>query len=124
LQAQANQILTAVCKGIKDANNEIKLAGCRAMLNALEFVRSNFEKDLERNYIMQVLCDAAVCPDPKVRTASMECLVKIGSLYYDKLAPYMKHIFNVSCVGLWCMANAITDSHLSLSVDTRCHKER
>jgi len=96
LQTQANQILTAVCKGIKDPNNEIKLAGCRAMLNALEFVRSNFEKEVERNYIMQVLCDAASCPDPKVRTASMECIVNVASLYYDKLAVYMQKIFNIT----------------------------
>jgi len=96
LQTQSNQILTAVCKGIKDPNNEIKLAGCRAMVLALEFVRANFEKEVERNYIMEVLCNAAVSPEPKVRTASMECLVKIASLYYDKLAFYMQKIFNIT----------------------------
>lgn len=44
---------------------------------------------------MQVLCESAVWTDAKVRVASLECLVKIASLYYDKLAPYMQKIFNV-----------------------------
>lgn len=96
LATQANNILTAVCKGIKDNNNEIKLVGCVALYNALEFVKANFEKEGERNYIMGVLCDAAVGPHPKVRVASLECLVKIASLYYDKLAPYMQKLFNIS----------------------------
>jgi len=100
LKLQANQILTAVCKGIKDNNNEIKLAGANAMFNALEFVKANFEKEMERNYIMQVLCEAAAIQDVKVRVAAMECLVKIAQLYYDKLAPYMQKLFNITLEGI------------------------
>jgi len=96
LKTQANNILTAVCKGIKETSNEIKLAGLTAMLNALEFVKANFEVEVERNYIMQVVCESAILPDQRVRVASIECLVKIGTLYYDKLAPYMQKIFNIT----------------------------
>jgi len=96
LKFQANEILTAVCKGIKDPNNEIKLAGCNALYNALEFVKANFDKEVERNYIMQVVCESCVCPDARVRGSSLECLVKIAALYYDKLAPYMQKIFNIT----------------------------
>lgn len=96
LQPQSNQILTAVCKGMKDPNNDVKLAGCNALYNALEFVKSNFENEGERNYIMQVLCDACIVEDIKVRIAGMECMVKIASLYYEKLAPYMQKIFNIT----------------------------
>lgn len=46
LTAQANAILTAVCKGMKENNNEVKLAACNALYNCLEFVRANFEKDV------------------------------------------------------------------------------
>jgi importin subunit beta-1 len=95
LSLQANEILTAVCKGIKDNNNDIKLAALNALYNALEFVKANFEKEVERNYIMQVVCESAVCNDTRVRVASMENLVKIAGLYYDKLVPYMQKIFNV-----------------------------
>jgi len=100
LKMQANEILTAVCKGIKDPNNDIKQVGCTALYNALEFVKGNFEKEVERNYIMQVVCEAAASPEVKVRVASMECLVKIAALYYDKLAPYMQKLFNLTLEGI------------------------
>lgn len=96
LKAQANAILTAVCKGIKDKNPELKIAGLHAMYNALEFVKANFEKENERNYIMQVLCESAVFQDVKVRVASLECLVKVAQQYYDKLTAYMQKIFNIT----------------------------
>jgi importin subunit beta-1 len=96
LESQANQILTAVCKGIRDPNNDIKYTACTAMYNALEFVRANFEKEVERNYIMQVLCEAATTPNNNVRVAAYGCFVKIASLYYDKLAPYMQKLFNLT----------------------------
>eukprot|EP01118_Nematostelium_gracile_P005236 TRINITY_DN1640_c0_g1_i1.p1 TRINITY_DN1640_c0_g1~~TRINITY_DN1640_c0_g1_i1.p1 ORF type:complete len:873 (-),score=271.61 TRINITY_DN1640_c0_g1_i1:208-2763(-) len=96
LKAQANQILTAICKGIKEPNNAIKLAGCNALFNALEFVQANFEKEAERNYIMQVVCEAFTVADVNIKVASLECLVKIAQLYYDKLAPYMQRIFNMT----------------------------
>jgi importin subunit beta-1 len=96
LKLQANEILTAVCKGIKDPNNEIKVAGLASLNNALEFVKGNFEKEVERNYIMQVVCDSTVCPEVRVRVASLESLVRIADLYYDKIAPYMQRIFNIT----------------------------
>eukprot|EP01116_Phalansterium_solitarium_P013533 TRINITY_DN30919_c0_g1_i1.p1 TRINITY_DN30919_c0_g1~~TRINITY_DN30919_c0_g1_i1.p1 ORF type:complete len:857 (-),score=244.06 TRINITY_DN30919_c0_g1_i1:643-3213(-) len=96
LEAQSNAILTAVCSGIKDDNHAVKHAGLTALYNALEFVRSNFEKEVERNYIMQVVCDSTVAPQSKVKIAALECLVKIASLYYDKLPPYMQRIFQIT----------------------------
>lgn len=96
LTAQANSILTAVCKGMKENNNEVKLAACNALYNCLEFVRANFEKDVERHYIMQVTCETAACTELAVRVASFECLVKIASLYYDKLGSYMQRLFNLT----------------------------
>eukprot|EP01114_Cavostelium_apophysatum_P022766 TRINITY_DN834_c0_g1_i1.p1 TRINITY_DN834_c0_g1~~TRINITY_DN834_c0_g1_i1.p1 ORF type:complete len:849 (-),score=280.63 TRINITY_DN834_c0_g1_i1:274-2820(-) len=96
LAAQANQILTAVCKGIKDNNNDVKFAGCNALFNALEFVRANFDKEVERNYIMTVICEAASSPEARVRVSAFECLVRIATLYYDKLGTYMQKLFNIT----------------------------
>lgn len=93
LTSQANHILTAVWRGINNPNNEVKLAGCIALYNSLEFVKGNFEKEVERNHIMQVVIDAAASTDLDVRVASFECLVKIASLYYDKLHSYMQKLF-------------------------------
>eukprot|EP01117_Protostelium_nocturnum_P006894 TRINITY_DN2471_c0_g1_i1.p1 TRINITY_DN2471_c0_g1~~TRINITY_DN2471_c0_g1_i1.p1 ORF type:complete len:845 (-),score=225.27 TRINITY_DN2471_c0_g1_i1:390-2924(-) len=96
LALQSNQILTAVCKGIQEKNPEVSLTGLRAMCNALEFVKSNFEKEIERNFIMQVICDSCESTSPKLRQIALECLVKVGNLYYDKLAPYMQRIFAIT----------------------------
>ena len=44
----------------------------------------------ERNYIMQVVCEATQNASVDVQVGSFECLVKIMSLYYDKMALYME----------------------------------
>lgn len=44
---------------------------------------------------MQVVCEATQASDVKTRIAAYECLVKIASLYYSKLAAWMQNIFNV-----------------------------
>lgn len=78
------------------------------MLNSLEFVRDNFEREAsgailksfpvtysdflqgERNYIMQVVCEATQNTSVPVQVGAFECLVKIMTLYYDKMAFYME----------------------------------
>ena len=44
----------------------------------------------ERNYIMQVVCEATQNPSVAVQVGAFECLVKIMALYYDKMAFYME----------------------------------
>lgn len=44
----------------------------------------------ERNYIMQVVCEATQNPSVAVQVSAFECLVRIMSLYYDKMALYME----------------------------------
>ena len=55
----------------------IKLAAVNAMMNALEFISDNFEKSNERDYIMQVVCEATQNGDNRIKRSSLECLVKI-----------------------------------------------
>ncbi len=51
----------------------------------------------ERNYIMQVVCEATQNPITEVQVGAFECLVKIMSLYYDKMGYYMERaLFGVS----------------------------
>lgn len=51
----------------------------------------------ERNYIMQVVCEATQNPSVPVQVAAFECLVRIMSLYYDKMGFYMERaLFGVS----------------------------
>lgn len=97
-QEQVDNILTAVVQGMRrdEPDPEVRLAATTALYNALEFAHSNFENDQERNYIMQVVCEGTVSPEPRVRQASLECLVKIAASYYDKLAQYMTHILEIT----------------------------
>lgn len=54
LQPQANHILNAVIGGMRHASPDVKLVATKALLNAVEFCKANFEADEERHYIMQV----------------------------------------------------------------------
>ncbi len=49
LVSQSNNILTAI-----------------ALHNSLEFTKANFDKDSERHFIMQVVCEATQCEEIKV----------------------------------------------------------
>lgn len=97
-QEQVNSVLTAVVQGMNTAesSNDVRLAATRALYNALDFAQSNFENDMERDYIMRVICEATLSPDVRVRQAAFECLVSISSTYYEKLAPYMQDIFSIT----------------------------
>ncbi|KAG0584195.1 hypothetical protein M758_3G191900 [Ceratodon purpureus] len=97
-QEQVNSILTAVVQGMNssETSNDVRLAATHALYNALDFAQTNFENDMERDYIMRVVCEATLSPDVRVRQAAFECLVSIGSTYYDKLAPYMQDIFTIT----------------------------
>lgn len=98
LAVKANEILTAVVQGMRkeEQNHDVRKAATIALNNALEFVKTNFENTTERNYIMQTVCEAAIAENQDIRVAAYECIVKIASLYYSKLAPYMQTLFQLT----------------------------
>ena len=53
LASRSNEILTAIIHGMKrdEPSTHVRLAATNALLNSLEFTKSNFEKDVcgERN---------------------------------------------------------------------------
>jgi importin subunit beta-1 len=49
---------------------------------------------------MQVVCEATQNSAVDVQVGSFECLVKIMSLYYDKMALYMEQALFGVCVDL------------------------
>ncbi|KAF2299309.1 hypothetical protein GH714_031450 [Hevea brasiliensis] len=97
-QDQVNKILTAVVQGMNasEGNNDVRLAATRALYNALGFAQANFSNDMERDYIMRVVCEATLSPEVKIRQAAFECLVSISSSYYEKLTPYIQDIFSIT----------------------------
>lgn len=91
LVSQSNDILTAIVHGMRkdEPSDHVKLAATNALLNSLEFTKANFEKESERHFIMQVVCEATQSTNTQVRVAALQCLVKVMSLYYQFMEHYM-----------------------------------
>lgn len=92
LQEQSNEILTAVIQGARKEEPvpDVQLAALTALLNSLEFVRQNFEREGERNFIMQVVCEDTQNARTDIRVAAFSVLVKIMPLYYKNMKMYME----------------------------------
>ncbi|KAJ8753876.1 hypothetical protein K2173_000130 [Erythroxylum novogranatense] len=97
-QNEVNSVLTAVVQGMNLAEHspEVRLAATKALYNALEFAQTNFENEMERNYIMKVVCETALSKEAEIRQAAFECLVSIASTYYEVLEPYMQTLFQLT----------------------------
>ena len=79
-----------------EADEEIRRAGTNALLNALEFVKTNFDNEVERNFIMQTVCETCTAESKELKSAAFECTVRVVELYYDKLAPYMQALYTLT----------------------------
>lgn len=103
LSEHSNAILTAVVQGARkeEPNQDVRNAAITALGDSLEFVRSNFENEGERNYIMQVICEATQAPDNRIQQGAYGCLNRIMGLYYDKMRFYMeKALFGLTIQGM------------------------
>ena len=59
----------------------IRFAATTAFLNALEFIRGNFEKQDDRNYIMTVICQATQCVEKRVCIFVFSVLFFLNFIY-------------------------------------------
>lgn len=103
LAQHSNAILTAVVQGARkeEPNNDIRNAAITALGDSLEFVRTNFENEGERNYIMQVICEATQADDSRIQQGAYGCLNRIMGLYYEKMRFYMeKALFGLTIQGM------------------------
>lgn len=103
LAAFSNSILTAVVQGARkeEANMNVRSAAITALGDSLEFVRSNFENEGERNYIMQVVCEATQAEDSRIQQGAYGCLNRIMVLYYEKMRFYMERaLFGLTVQGM------------------------
>ncbi len=103
LSQHSNAILTAVVQGARkeEANPDVRNAAITALGDSLEFVRTNFENEGERNYIMQVICEATQSSDNRIQQGAFGCLNRIMALYYDKMRFYMeKALFGLTIIGM------------------------
>ncbi|KAI8052236.1 armadillo-type protein [Syncephalis plumigaleata] len=103
LAVQSNQILTAVAEGVnqQETDPEVRLAAMNALYNSLEFIRTNFEDQNQRNYIMQLVCEATQSTDDRVKVAAFETMVRIMQLYYDRMGLYMEQaLYSLTIMGM------------------------
>ncbi|KAI3327271.1 armadillo-type protein [Xylariaceae sp. AK1471] len=103
LIAHSNAILTAVVQGARkeETNMEIRLSAIYALGDSLEFVGNNFKHEGERNYIMQVVCEATQADDSRIQQGAFGCLNRIMGLYYENMRFYMeKALFGLTILGM------------------------
>ncbi|CAO3590196.1 unnamed protein product [Absidia cylindrospora] len=103
LSSQSNEILTAVVQGARkeEENDDVRLEATKALYNSLEFVKDNFEREGERNFIMQVVCEATQSQSTEIKVNAYECLVRIMQLYYGMMHFYMeKALFGLTVAGM------------------------
>lgn len=76
-QTEVNSILTAVAQGMRKEEDsvDVRQAATVALTNALEFASTNFGNDNERNYIMQIVCEATIAGayDSRCGSSSRGC---------------------------------------------------
>nr|XP_055113278.1 importin subunit beta-1 isoform X2 [Symphalangus syndactylus] len=101
LQDKSNEILTAIIQGMRkeEPSNNVKLAATNALLNSLEFTKANFDKESERHFIMQVVCEATQCPDTRDENdddddwnpckAAGVCLMLLATCCEDDIVPHV-----------------------------------
>ncbi|KAJ7265535.1 armadillo-type protein [Mycena rebaudengoi] len=102
LTLRSNEILTAVIHGARkeELSPEVQLAAIHALFNSLEFVRDNFEREGERNYIMQVVCEATQNASVNIQVGAVR-VPGITEMYYDKMGFYMEQaLFGLTVVGM------------------------
>jgi importin subunit beta-1 len=103
LVKHSNAILTAVVQGARkeETNKDVRLAAITALGDSLEFVGNNFKNEGERNYIMQVVCEATQAEDSRIQQGAFGCLNRIMALYYEHMRFYMeKALFGLTILGM------------------------
>ncbi|CEP63668.1 karyopherin beta LALA0_S08e07866g [Lachancea lanzarotensis] len=93
LVAQSNNILIAIVQGAQasEPSKAVRLTALNALADSLAFIKNNMEREGERNYLMQVVCEATqTTDDSEIQAAAFGCLCKIMSLYYFLMKPYME----------------------------------
>ncbi|OTA62839.1 ARM repeat-containing protein [Hypoxylon sp. EC38] len=103
LIGHSNAILTAVVQGARkeETNQEVRLSAISALGDSLEFVGNNFKHEGERNYIMQVVCEATQAEDARIQQGAFGCLNRIMALYYENMRYYMeKALFGLTILGM------------------------
>ncbi|KAA6379186.1 MAG: putative Importin subunit beta, partial [Streblomastix strix] len=115
IQDYSDAILTAVVSGMNQNQGEaVMLAATNALNNSLFFAQKNFEKENERNYIMEVVCQMISVGNHEIRLKALECIINISEYYYKYLQPYMERIFGLT---IRLMADSIDEEEVKMAIE-------
>jgi importin subunit beta-1 len=96
-QQETNRILTSLVQGMANGQpTDVQLAATRALCDAIEFASFNFDKDEERNYLMQMICAVMISPDSRIRLAAYQNVNKVLELHYRYLSAYMSALYGLT----------------------------
>lgn len=133
LRNYSNGILIAIVQGAQSSESSlvVRKTALNALVNSLEFIESNFQREGERNYIMQVVCEATTSNDFEIQSLAFGALAKIMSLYYDYMSVYMeKALYNLTVNGMKsendsvaCMAVEFWSTVCEEELDIQLNKE-
>ncbi|KAM9899563.1 hypothetical protein OXX79_005662, partial [Metschnikowia pulcherrima] len=101
--AQSNGILIAIVQGVQatEPSVQVRLTAINALIHSLSFIKHNFQREGERNFIMQVVCEATQAEDAELQAAAFACLARIVQLYYQHMSLYMeKALYALSINGM------------------------
>lgn len=123
--SQMDGFLTAIIQGAQksEPNEVVRLTAMEALVNSLAFIKSNFANEGERNFIMQVVCEATEASLPDLQSCAFNALSRIMLLYYEYMRPYMEQaLFNLTVAGM----NSSNDMVTSMAIEfwsTVCEEE-
>ncbi|OBA20355.1 ARM repeat-containing protein [Metschnikowia bicuspidata var. bicuspidata NRRL YB-4993] len=110
LLAQLNGILIAIVQGVQatEPSVAVRLTALNALIYSLLFIKLNFQREGERNFIMQVVCEATQAADPELQAAAFACLARIVQLYYQHMSVYMeKALYALSIAGMQSTSDSV-----------------
>uniref|UniRef100_T1JET3 Importin N-terminal domain-containing protein n=1 Tax=Strigamia maritima TaxID=126957 RepID=T1JET3_STRMM len=96
LITNANSMLKAILIGMSNTKFEISLAAAEAFDRSLEIFGTIFNSESERQFVMQVICEAADSPSPAVKSAVLQCVSSVVLYYAFCIENYMdRTIFRI-----------------------------
>ncbi|CDR42288.1 CYFA0S09e00210g1_1 [Cyberlindnera fabianii] len=131
--AQSNGILISIVQGAQasEPSKVVRLTALNALVDSLEFIKYNFEREGERHYIMQVVCEATQAEDNELKAAAFGALARIMALYYSHMSVYMeKALYGLTVSGMQsddervaCMAVEFWSTVCENEIDIAIEKE-
>ena len=97
LKDYRNELLNVICKGLRNKESRnIQFFASNAMSNSMEFISEAMGQDAYRNFIIESIQISLFDTEERTMLKAMECISKLGSLYYDYLQPHIQQLTSLT----------------------------